>query len=209
MAMTAKQWGGYVLALALGPCLYQTAWADCPVPLINTPTAAAQKLAVHDLNTIAKCDSSDPKLDQSPCNIFVSRGIKMLYGVEDFQTGSGHMDANRILKFVSTSPKWGRIGSVNDSDNGLCAQATANAGLPVIAIKSGTVHGHVVMVIPGQPEKSLSFGVIVPKAAGFFLVEPDNPPKDKPRFFIGGQLSEGFGAEDFKKSTYYYRKAAN
>lgn len=182
-----------------GSCL-----ASCPVASVSMPTATAKQLAVHKLNSLLVCDSTEPLLDQSPCNIFASRGLELLFGIKDFKKSQNtHMSANEIEREVSIHPKWRRIGNVANEESSLCAQATANSGFPVIAAMSGTTHGHVVLIIPGEGAASPSWGnKYAPMSAGFFL----NRPGDS---YVAKPLSRAFNFSDAAKANYFYRTPEN
>ena len=106
------------------------AHAQCPVSPTNTPSSAANSLAVSRLGQFLKCDAGDPLNDQSPCNTFASRGLEAIYGITDFKSGSKrHQSANQMWETVSAAgTKWTRLGTVFDEANNLCAQSAANAG---------------------------------------------------------------------------------
>lgn len=185
---------GLMLVLNLGICA-------CPVAPQNTPTAAATALAVSKLTPLLACLAGDPMNDQSPCNTFASRGLESIYAVADFKTGTGqYMSANQMEAAVrAPSSKWTRIGSLLSEDDTLCAQAAANAALPVIAVMPGNPHGHIALVIPGEPKQSGTWGKLAPFSAGFLLGKPAQS-------YVGGLLSKSFGKDDAAKAAYYYRR---
>jgi hypothetical protein len=175
--------------------------AQCPVSPINTPSAAANSLAVSRLGQFLKCEAGDPLNDQSPCNTFASRGLEAVYDVTDFKSGSkGHQSANQMWETVNApGTKWIKLGTVFDEGNNLCAQSTANAGWPVIALLKATGHGHVALVIPGQPTVSNSWGILSANSASFFLDKPTS-------VYLNKALSSAFGPANAKKAVFFYRK---
>lgn len=174
--------------------------AQCPVPIANTPSSAAKQLAISKLGQFLKCEANDPLNDQSPCNTFASRGLESIYGVKDFKSGvSTHQAANEMWSTVSASgSKWSKLGGVFDEQNNLCAQSMANAGWPVIALLKGTGHGHVALVIPGEPKKSDTWGMLVANSASFFLDKPASAYLNKP-------LSNAFNTTSSQTSAFFYR----
>lgn len=175
------------------------AGAACPVPPMNTPSEDAKKLAVNKLNQLLACDPNDPINDQSPCNIFASRGLEAIYGVTDFKANNKYLSANQIADFVEQpGGKWKLIGGVFDVDNNLCAQAAANAALPVIAVKRAAGHGHIALVIPGEPAQANSWGMLSANSASFLL---DRPSKS----YVSKTLNYAFEPDDAKKAKFYYR----
>lgn len=187
-------------ALALVALLsFSAAFAACPVAVQNQPTDAANKLAVKKLGALLACDPNDPINDQSPCNTFASKGLEAIYGVTDFKTAAGtHQSANEIHATVKKSTRWKEIGAVLDDDNALCAQSAANAALPVIAVITGSPHGHIALIIPGEPFKSPTWGKFAPKSASFFYNSPG-------KGYVNEPLSKAFQPAEAKNTTYYYR----
>lgn len=178
-----------------------SAAAACPVQPHNTPSKEAQKLAIYKLNGLLKCDPTDPVNDQSPCNTFASRGLEAIYQVTDFKTGSSsHMSANQIWQSVSKAgSSWVALGSLLDQDANLCAQSAANMGIPVIAVMHGNPHGHIALVIPGEPRGSSSWGINAANSASFFYMKPESAYVSKP-------LSNAFGRQNAQGARFYYRK---
>lgn len=178
-----------------------SAAAACPVPPQNAPSEEAQKLAIYKLNELLKCDPRDPVNDQSPCNTFASKGLEAIYQVTDFKIGSSsHMSANQIWQSVSkVGSSWVALGSLLDQDANLCAQSVANKGIPIIAVMQGIPHGHIALVIPGEPKSSSSWGINVANSASFFYKRPESAYVSKP-------LSNAFGRQDAQEARFYYRK---
>lgn len=174
--------------------------AQCPVPPANTPSAAAKQLAISKLGQFLKCEVDDPLNDQSPCNTFASRGLESIYGVKDFKSGeTTHQAANQMWNTVNAQgSKWLKLGGVFDEQNNLCAQSMANAGWPVIALLKSSGHGHVALVIPGEPQKSGSWGMLAVSSASFFLGKPASAYLNKP-------LSNAFDAASAQKASFFYR----
>jgi hypothetical protein len=187
---------GLVIALAAG-----MAAAECPVPPANTPSAAARQLAISKLGQFMKCEANDPLNDQSPCNTFASRGLEAIYGVTDFKGDkAGHLSANQMWdKASGTASGWVKLGGVLDEQNNLCAQSMANAGWPVIALLKAVGHGHVALVIPGEPQQSGSWSMLVVNSASFFLGAPASAYVNKP-------ISSAFRPELAREAYFFYRK---
>lgn len=188
------------LLLIIGASLTVEAEA-CPVAIVNTPSEAAQSLAIDKLSQFLACSANDPLNDQSPCNTFASRGLEALYNVTDFKTGpNSHMSASQIYDTVSNNGSaWTKIGSVLDDDNTLCAQSAANAGLPVIAVMKGSPHGHIALVIPGEPSKVSSWDQkLAPMSASFLIGHPDQS-------YVKGLLNKAYGSVNASKAVYFYR----
>ena len=120
----------------------------------------------------------------------------MCYGITEFckaPKGKGdetYMSANEIAVYVKSH--WHRIGDAAVQANLCQAQAYANAGRPVIAVRPELDHGHVCLVLPGKLVHSRKWGLDVPNSASFRL-------DDIRGCYIGKPLSWSFGAD--KKST--------
>lgn len=186
------------VVLVIAPAV---ASAQCPLPPANTPSAAAKQLAISKLGQFLKCEANDPLNDQSPCNTFASRGLEAIYGVIDFKVGEkSHQAANAMSESVNgPTSKWVKLGGVFDEQNNLCAQSVANAGWPVIALLKAAGHGHVALVIPGEPQKSGSWGFLAANSASFFLGRPAS-------VYLNQPLSSAFGVADARNAIFYYRR---
>jgi hypothetical protein len=92
-----------------------------------------------------------------------------------------------------------QLGTVFNEANNLCAQSAANAGWPVIALLKAAGHGHVALVIPGQPTVSNSWGMLTANSASFFLDKPTS-------VYLNKGLSSAFGPTNAQKAVFFYRK---
>jgi len=189
-----------VLSFALA-ALAKVAEAQCPVPPANIPSAAANRLALNKLGQFLKCESNDPLNDQSPCNTFASRGLEAIYDIKDFKLSeTKHQSANQMWDTVSKpGSSWEKLGNVLDEQNNLCAQSISNSGWPVIALLYAPDHGHVALVIPGEPQKSNSWGILVANSSSFFLNKPGSAYLNKP-------LSNAFSTTSAQHASFFYRK---
>lgn len=174
--------------------------ASCPIPPANIPSTNAEKLAISKLGQFLKCDINDPLNDQSPCNTFASRGLEAIYGVDDFKLGENrYQSANQIWDYVNSSAsQWQKLGGIFNEQNNLCAQSLANSGWPVIALLKAPSHGHVALIIPGELQKSNSWGMLVANSASFFLNKVDSSYLSKP-------LSNAFSVDSAQQAIFFYR----
>jgi hypothetical protein len=128
--------------------------------------------------------------DVAACNRFVGRALEVLFGNSDFKNGDQYFLANDIANGIATPgniPGWSRIGEATDQAVLDRAQALANTGAQVVALKTAQGAGHVVVILPGQTEKypraGFSWGDLkAPNSASFFLNHPE-------RVFVGCPLS--------------------
>ncbi|MFG1287909.1 hypothetical protein [Xanthobacter versatilis] len=188
------------LAAAVSVFLFLgSANAACPIPITSNPTDASGHLAISKLSQLLVCSENDPMNDQSPCNTFASRGLESIYSVSDFKTASGFLSANAIWDYVNASAKWVSLGGVYNEDNNLCAQVMANQALPVIAVMKAPGHGHIALIIPGEPGKSGTWNMLVAYSASFLYNHPD-------KAYVGGLLSKAYQPDDAKKAVFFYRK---
>jgi hypothetical protein len=192
---------------AMAPLLLVTtvANATCPSAPNNNfneaKKAGLDMLATTKLSIQLSCDPKAKINDLSPCNRFVGKGLVDVYGVQDFVHGGGYLTANAIFDYVSTAGNgWKSIGILADADNSLCAQYLANKGTPVIAVIKGAVHGHVAMVLPGEPKTSQTWGGFAPNSAAFKYERPTSA-----QTYVNERLSLAFTAGDAHKAMYFYR----
>jgi hypothetical protein len=172
----------------------------CPVPPTSIESARAKQLALNKLNQFLQCDPDDPINDQSPCNTFAARGLAAIYSVTDFQTTLGFLSANAIADYVAHHGKWVAFGMVFDENNNLCAQALANSAYPVIAVMQATGHGHIALIIPGEPQQSSTWRLLTANSASFFYEKPATA-------YVGGPLSKAFDPAHARNAVFYYRNA--
>jgi len=140
------------------------------------------------LQPLKQCTA--PVDDLAACNRFVGRALEILYKNSDFKNGSQYFLANDIANGLSTPgniPGWTRLGEATDQSVLDKAQALANEGAQVVAVKPAPKAGHVVLILPGSTEQfnlpGFSWGSLrAPNSASFFLNKPD-------RVFIGCPLS--------------------
>lgn len=111
--------------------------------------------------------------DPVACNVFVARAADGVYGVTDFKRADGtYMTANTIMDFVKTNPTWSKLGMANSQSVLNDAAAGAEDHL-IIAVMSDQPHGHVALVLPGDPMYSGNWKLNVPNSASAFLGNVD------------------------------------
>ena len=176
-----------------------SAKAACPIPVTSKPTDTSGQLAISKLAPMLVCSPDDPK-EQSPCNVFAGRGLESIYGVTDFKTATGYLSANAIWDNVNASSDWVSLGGVFDEDNNLCAQAVAYQAVPVIAVMKAPGHGHIALVIPGDPQQSGKWNMLAAHSASFLYNHPE-------KAYVGGPLSMAFQPPDAKNAVFFYRNA--
>jgi hypothetical protein len=124
--------------------------------------------------------------DQTACNWFLARGLEAAYGYKDFTPErSGWKTANEIATFVSSSPRWEKLGTASNQSALKKAAAIAAAGHAVIATQRGDPHGHVALILPGPLSASGSWALQTPNSASFFIGRSD-------RSYVGCKLSYAF-----------------
>lgn len=151
------------------------------------------------LNEFLACKA--PIDDRSPCNVFVGRAAKRVYGSADFEVPgkpNAFLSANQIAAYVANSERWTKLGTADDQAVLTEAQGHANLRRAIIAVYSSSPHGHVALVLPGKAVPSASWGLDVPNSASFFLNDPA-------RSFVGKPLSNAFGADKKGSVTIYGR----
>lgn len=205
--MSSLKWAqwGMTMKLAIGLLaliISHSVYARCPVAPINQPNEDAKKLRVNQLSEFMACLPGDPANDRSPCNTFASQGLNKIWGYSDFGTDEKtFLTANQIwAKVNSPGSKWLTLGAVSDVDNNLCAQSLANSGRAVLAVMKGPDggHGHIALVIPGEPQISTTWGILAANSASFFLDEPT-------KAYISQPLSFAFSKTVASEARFFYR----
>lgn len=114
-----------------------------------------------------------PISENSPCNIFLAKAIKRVYGINDFDKGfDKFMTANEIPSYVMFSDHWEKLGTANVQSVLNMSQELANQKIPVVAVyynpnKGG--HGHVALILPGFLSLSGTWNLNCPNSASFLL----------------------------------------
>jgi len=123
--------------------------------------------------------------DQSPCNYFLGRSLKRVYGITDFDDGSGgFLSANAIATYVQlNTDKWTSLGPAKSQDALTQAAGYANQMKAIVAVQVGTPHGHVALVLPGDLKHSGNWNLDAPNSASFFLNKPQQSYVGKPLSF--------------------------
>ncbi len=150
------------------------------------------------LHEFMQCNPSMPT--SYPCNVFTSRALERIFGIEDFKSGNKHLSANQIHEFVSTKPDiWTKLGNASDQNALLEAQGYANIGKAVLAVlKNSSGSGHVAIIIPGELSNSSDWSLKVPNSASFFLNKPE-------KSYVGKKLSYAFSKKNLSKIEIYGR----
>ena len=146
-----------------------------------------------------QCLANEPVNDLSPCNYFVSKAYESIFDIRDFKTTTGHMLANEIVDYLISSPStWIEIGYAHSQSVLTEAQRIANEGFPTLAIRPGTAHGHIALILPGELQYSGSWSLKVPNSASFFYRVPQ-------KSYVGKKLSFAWNKHDSNDVKIYYR----
>jgi len=142
----------------------------------------------------------------SPCNVFLAKALKVLFGIADFEQPGlpdEFLAANEIARYVATHPdQWTLLGTASNQGALDSAQTHANLNLPVIAVYTSDPHGHVAVVLPGNLEYSGQWNLHAPNSASVFLNKPH-------KSYVGLRLSNAFDASDLPNVKIYTRKVAS
>jgi hypothetical protein len=115
---------------------------------------------------------------RTACNWFVARGLEVAYNVTDFIPADGRSfgDANALYQQIKKDPRWHILGTANETE--VLKEAMRVAAVrPVVAVRPDTPHGHILFILPGDPDKcgelckSDTWGW-VPQVASYWLDHP-------------------------------------
>ncbi len=138
----------------------------------------------------------------SPCNVFLAKALKLLFGIADFElpgVPDEFLVANDIARYVANHPdEWTLLGPASSQGALDRAQTYANLNAPVIAVYVSDPHGHVAVVLPGSLEYSGHWNMHAPNSASVFLNKPH-------KSYVGLRLSNAFQASDLPKVKLYMR----
>lgn len=138
----------------------------------------------------------------SPCNVFLAKALKLLFGIEDFAfpgLPGQFLGANEIGQYVAAHPElWTLLGPASSQVALERAQAYANLNTPVIAVYISAPHGHVAVVLPGSLQFSGQWNLHAPNSASVFLNRPH-------KSYVGLMLSNAFQASELPRVKIYTR----
>jgi hypothetical protein len=140
--------------------------------------------------------------DRATCSSFVGESLKVVYKVDDFynKKAGRYMTTAEISEYLKTSGSWSSLGQSYDQQVLDRAGDLANSRKAVVAVYNNASNiGHAVLITPGEMTASGSWGLKVPAAASFFVIEPAKSFTDK-------GLSFAFSKQMLKDVTIYTRK---
>jgi hypothetical protein len=107
------------------------------------------------------------------CNIFVGKGVKVVYGVDDFGSNGGYLPADSIAVRLDRGAyaQWSAIGKMSDPATTASAVREAVKGHAVVAVwkSENGDHGHVALILPRDSVYSGADKRYYPCAAQFSL----------------------------------------
>jgi len=146
------------------------------------------------------------RLDTSPCNVFLGKALKLLFGIADFEfpgLPGQFLVANDIAHYVAVHPEqWTLLGPASSQIALERAQTYANLNAPVIAVYTSAPHGHVAVVLPGSLQYSGQWNLHTPNSASVFLNRPH-------KSYVGLTLSNAFQASDLSRVKIYTRNSTS
>ena len=135
---------------------------------------------VNALNDFKQCKTTGNGFN--PCTDYIGQSLKIVYGIDDFSssTETRYMTVSEIADLVKNTSKWTSLGPAYSQDVLTKAQDNANAKKAVVALYVNAQGvGHVVVILPGTLQPSGSWGLQVPNASSFLLIDPSNAFVDK------------------------------
>lgn len=139
--------------------------------------------------------------DNNRCSRFIGQSLNTVYKVNDFYSTklNRYMVVSEIADFLKGSDKWTLLGHAYEQKVLTAAQEHANAKKAVVAVYVNAAGvGNVVIITPGDLQKSGSWNLDVPNSASFFASQPD-------KSFVDKGLSFAFGKNLMKDILIYAR----
>lgn len=156
-----------ILALAGSMACTPVHAANC----MDTSEGAGWKASYPNLYSklVSYFTCIDDPNDPVACNVFVARAAEGAYGVTDFKNSDGtYITANQIMDRVRANSAWSKLGMADDQSV-LDNAASGAADHLIIAVMSDQPHGHVALVLPGDPQYSSNWQLKAPNSASAFL----------------------------------------
>lgn len=157
---------GLIMMMACGSEKRQnfTTLTDDGDIVMSTESIAILEEIEEDYNACKMNESDD-----SNCNHFTSEAICRFYEIEDFKKEGGYVSYRDIKDLVTLNGgAWKPIGIATNQDDLDLAQDNANNAKATIAFDPSKTN-HVAIILPGNQEKSGSWGLEVPNSASYFV----------------------------------------
>lgn len=117
-------------------------------------------------------ECKENETDDKECNHFTSEAICRFYEVDDFEEEGGYVSYREIKEVVTLRGTWEPIGVATSQEDLDKAQDNANNAKATIAFDP-LQSNHVAIILPGQQQKSNSWGLEAPNSASFFVHKPE------------------------------------
>lgn len=139
--------------------------------------------------------------DEQACAKYLGESLQTVYKIKDFYSPKlgRYMKAGEIATYLKETKQWTKAGHAYEQNVLKLAQDQANSKKAVVAVYMNQEGiGHVVVITPGELQRSGSWGLDVPNAASFFLTQPD-------KSFVDKSLAFAFGKTMLKDIVIYTR----
>lgn len=106
------------------------------------------------------------------CQSFPGSALNLLFGISDYCPDDKCLPANEIAIAITKDPKWKFLGKADNQSALTRAQQMAQGGLPVVAVLTNENKGIIAILMPGKPQKSPKWDLVVPLSVS---TRPDHP----------------------------------
>ncbi len=142
---------------------YTTFNDDGEIIMSNESIAILEEIEA-DYNACKINESEDRE-----CNHFTAEAICRFYEIDDFKTEGGYVSYRDIKDLVTLNGgAWKPIGVATNQEDLDLAQENANNAKATIAFDP-TKSNHVSIILPGNKQKSGSWGLEAPNSASYFV----------------------------------------
>lgn len=135
----------------------------------------------------------------NPCAKYIGESVNTVYNVNDFYSEKlgRYLSVTEISDYLNSGTEWRSLGKDPDQTALTEAQNYANDQNAVLAVyMSEDKTGHVSLILPGELNKSGSWGLEAPNSASFFI---SNAQKS----YVNKSLSYSFTKDMLNMVTIY------
>ncbi|RZS99485.1 hypothetical protein [Aquimarina brevivitae] len=116
---------------------------------------------------------------RNECRNSITKVVSQSFNIEEFvDKEKGYVVYDSIRPIIERSAKWENLGPIDENNLNKAVAHANDDGLALI-VDTSQSYGHVVMVLPGEPKRSGSWGMALPKVLSLANHSPEKSFHDK------------------------------
>lgn len=130
-----------------------------------------------EVENFITCKKAETK--RNDCRNSITKVISQTFGLTEFNDSKlGYVVYDSIRPIAERSRNWLQLGTITQETIDQALTHVNRGGLALI-IDTKEIYGHVVMILPGEAEKSLSWDMKLPKVLSLTNYKPEKSFSDK------------------------------